>query len=170
MTIVGVAPRGFAGTTLGAEPDVFVLISMRGLMNPGFTGFENRRSYWAYLFARLKPGVTIERAGTEINATYSAILDEVEAPLQEGMSAPTLERFRAKQITLEPGGRGQSQVHSEAGTPLILLLVITGVVLLIACANIANLLLARGAARGQEMAIRGSLGAGRRHLLVQLLT
>ncbi|MCH7890224.1 MAG: ABC transporter permease [Gemmatimonadetes bacterium] len=170
MTIVGVAPRGFDGTTLGAEPDVFVPISMRGLMNPGFTGFENRRSYWAYLFARLKPGVTIERAGTEINATYSAILDEVEAPLQEGMSAPTLERFRAKQITLAPGARGQSQVHSEAGTPLILLLVITGVVLLIACANIANLLLARGAARGQEMAIRGSLGAGRRHLLVQLLT
>ena len=170
MTIVGVAPRGFAGTTLGAEPDVFVPISMRGLMSPGFTGFENRRSYWAYLFARLKPGVTIERAGTEINATYSAILDEVEAPLQDGMSAPTLERFRAKQITLAPGARGQSQMHSEAGTPLILLLVITSVVLLIACANIANLLLARGAARGQEMAIRGSLGAGRRHLLVQLLT
>lgn len=170
MTIVGVAPRGFDGTTLGAEPDVFVPISMRGLMNPGHSGFENRRSYWAYLFARLKPGVTIERAGTEINATYSAILDEVEAPLQEGMSAPTLERFRAKQITLAPGARGQSQVHREAGTPLILLLVITGVVLLIACANIANLLLARGAARSQEMAIRGSLGAGRRHLLVQLLT
>ncbi|MCH7933889.1 MAG: ABC transporter permease, partial [Gemmatimonadetes bacterium] len=170
MTIVGVAPRGFDGTTLGAEPDVFVPISMRGLMNPGYSGFENRRSYWAYLFARLKPDVTIERAGTEINATYSAILDEVEAPLQEGMSAPTLERFRAKQITLAPGARGQSQVHREAGTPLILLLVITGVVLLIACANIANLLLARGAARSQEMAIRGSLGAGRRHLLVQLLT
>ena len=169
MTIVGVAPRGFDGTTLGAEPDVFVPISMRGLMNPRFTDFENRRSYWAYLFARLKPDVTIERAGTEINATYSAILDEVEAPLQEGMSAPTLERFRAKQITLAPGARGQSQVHREAGTPLILLLVITGVVLLIACANIANLLLARGAARSQEMAIRGSLGAGRRHLLVQLL-
>ncbi len=170
MTIVGVAPRGFDGTTLGLESDVFVPISMRGLMNPGFTGFDNRRSYWAYLFARLNPGVTIERAATEINTTYSAILDEVEAPLQDGMSAPTLERFRAKQITLAPGARGQSQIQGEAGTPLNLLLAITGVVLLIACANIANLLLARGAARGQEMAIRGSLGAGRRHLLAQLLT
>ena len=170
MTIVGVAPRGFAGTTLGSESDVFVPISMRGQMSPGFTGFENRRSYWAYLFARLTAGVSIEQADTEINATYSAILDEVEAPLQDGMSAPTLERFRARQITLAEGARGQSQMQGEARTPLILLMAITGVVLLIACANIANLLLARGAARGQEMAIRGSLGAGRHHLLTQLLT
>jgi predicted permease len=170
MTIVGVAPNGFEGTTLGAEPDVYVPISMRGLMSPGFTGFDNRRSYWAYLFARLKPGVTIEQAGTEINATYSAILDEVEAPLQVGMSAQTLERFKAKQITLVEGPRGQSTIQAEARIPLILLLAITGIVLVIACANIANLLLARGAARGQEMAIRGSLGAGRHHLLTQLLT
>ena len=169
MTIVGVGPPGFEGTTLGAEADVFVPLSMRGQMSPGFTAFENRRNYWAYLFARLKPGVTIEQADTEINATYSAILDEVEAPLQAGMSAQTLERFRAKRITLAEGNRGQSSLHAEARIPLILLLMITGVVLLIACANIANLLLARGAARGQEMAIRGSLGAGRRHLLTQLL-
>ena len=170
MTIVGVAPRGFEGTTMGSESDVFVPVSMRGQMRPGWSGFQNRRSYWAYLFARLKPGVTIEQAGTEINATYSAILDEVEAPLQDGMSAQTLERFQAKQITLAAGERGQSSFLADAATPIILLLTITGVVLLIACANIANLLLARGAARGQEMAIRGSLGAGRRHLLGQLLT
>ena len=60
MTIVGVTPRGFEGTTLGSESDVFVPISMRGQMRPGFNAFENRRSYWAYLFARLKPGVGIE--------------------------------------------------------------------------------------------------------------
>ena len=170
MTIVGVTPEGFEGTTLGSEPDVYVPISMRGLMSPGFTGFDNRRSYWAYLFARLKPGVTMEQAGVEINATYSAILDEVEAPLQVGMSAQTMERFRAKQVTLEEGPRGQSTIQGETRTPLILLLAVTGIVLVIACANIANLLLARGAARGQEMAIRGSLGAGRHHLLAQLLT
>ena len=62
MTVVGVAPRGFNGTTLGNDPDIFVPITMRGLMQPGFNGFQNRRQYWAYLFGRLKPGVSIEQA------------------------------------------------------------------------------------------------------------
>ena len=70
MTIVGVAPRGFNGTTLGDNPDVFVPMTMRGLMQPGFNGFENRRQYWAYLFARLKPGVSIEQATVAINGPY----------------------------------------------------------------------------------------------------
>lgn len=170
MTIVGVAARGFEGTTLGSRPDVFVPISMRSQMTRSFDGFENRRSYWAYLFARLRPGVSIEQATAEINTLYSGIVNDVEAPLQEGMSDQTLERFRAKQLTVEPGRRGQSSMHGEVNTPLILLFTITGVVLLIACANIANLLLAQGANRSQEMAIRGSLGAARHRLVAQLLT
>ncbi len=170
MTIVGVTAPGFDGTTLGSMPDVFVPITMRKVVNPWFTGFENRRSYWASLFARLKPDVSIERAGSEINAIYSGIVNEVEAPLQAGMSEQTMERFRAREITLERGWRGQSSLHSEVATPLTLLFVITGLVLIIACANIANLLLARGAGRAQEMAIRGSLGGTRRQLLTQLLT
>ncbi len=169
MTIVGVAPRGFEGTTLGVKTDVFVPISMRQAMVPTWSGFENRRSYWAYLFARLKPGVSLEQARSEINTVYHGIVNDVEAPLQDGMSDQTLARFRSKAITVEPGKLGQSSVHREARTPLILLFSITGLVLLIACANIANLLLARGAARGQEMAIRGSLGASRSQLLGQLL-
>ncbi len=169
MTIVGVAPRGFDGTTLGVKPDVFVPISMRRVMSPTWRGFDNRRSYWAYLFARMKPGVTLEQARSEINTIYHGIVNDVEAPLQEGMSDQTMTRFREKRITVEAGQLGQSSVHREARTPLTLLFSITGLVLLIACANIANLLLARGAARGQEMAIRGSLGASRWQLLGQLL-
>ncbi len=169
MTIVGVAQRGFDGTTLGSRPDVFVPISMRGAMQRGFDGFEERRSYWVYLFARLQPGVSIELARAEVSAVYRGIVNEVEAPLQEGMSEPTMERFRAKDIVVEPGWRGQSNIHGEARTPLIMLFAITAVVLLIACANIANLLLAQGAKRSQEMAIRGSLGASRWRLVSQLL-
>ena len=170
MTIVGVAPRGFAGTTLGNNPDIFVPITMRGLMQPGFTGFQNRRQYWAYLFARLKPGVSIEQATVAINGPYHAIVNDVEAPLQKGMSEQTMARFKAKEITTEPGNRGQSSFDNEARTPLIILLAVTGTVLLIACANIANLLLVRGAGRAAEMAVRLSIGANRRQLITQLMT
>jgi predicted permease len=170
MTIVGVAPAGFTGTTLGQQPDVFVPLTMRGLMSPGFNGFQNRRQYWAYLFARLKPGVSIEEATTAINGPYHAIVNDVEVPLQKGMSDQRMAEFKATQITTEPGNRGQSDVDNEARTPLIILLAVTGTVLLIACANIANLLLVRGAGRAAEMAVRLSIGANRRQLITQLLT
>ncbi len=170
MTIIGVAPQGFEGTTLGTLPQVYVPISMRGIMQPTFTGFENRRSYWAYVFGRLKPGVSLEQARSAMNTLYTPILADVEAPLQEGMSDPTMLRFKARQLVLEPGRRGQSSMHGDARTPLLLLFGITGVVLLIACANIANLLLARGANRATEMGVRLALGANRRQLLTQLLT
>ena len=170
LTIVGVAPAGFRSTTLGSYPDVFVPISMRGVMQPGFKGFENRRNYWIYTFARLKPGVSTQQAETAINGPFKAIINDVEVPLQKGMSDETMARFKAKVITLAPGARGQSDVDNEARAPLLILFAVTATVLLIACANIANLLLARGAGRAAEMAVRLSIGANRRQLVTQLLT
>src|SRR5204862_1457776 len=78
MTIVGVAPKDFQGTTLGVRPLVFVPISMRGVLSPGFRGFENRRDFWAYLFGRLKPGVSLAQASVGLNAPYHSIITEVE--------------------------------------------------------------------------------------------
>jgi predicted permease len=170
MTIVGVAPKGFEGTVLGSRPVLFVPISMRGLMNPGFNGFTQRRTYWAYLFARLKPGIEMKQAEATANGVYHAIINDVEAPLQEGMSEKTMVKFRAKKLVLADGRRGQSSIRANATVPLILMLATTGIVLLIACANIANLLLARGAARASEIAVRLSLGATRARIVAQLLT
>jgi predicted permease len=169
MTIVGVAPAGFTGTTLGTQARVFVPITMRGFMNPGFKGFDNRRTYWAYVFGRLKPGVSFDRAFAELNAHYKRIVNEVEAPLHKGFSEATMARFKAKDLGMTPGPQGQTSVIGEAFTPLVVLLGVTGIVLISACANIANLLLARANRRAGEMAVRLSIGASRRHLVTQLL-
>jgi predicted permease len=170
MTIIGVAPAGFDSTTIGVNPKVFVPITLREPVNPYSKGFEDRRSYWAYLFARLKPGVSIEEARTSLNGQYHAIINDVEAALQKAMSDQTMARFRAKPVLVEPGSRGQWGGETDAKPSLLLLLGVTALVLLIACANIANLLLARSAARAAEMSVRVAIGAGRRHLVAQLLT
>src|SRR5437867_8131443 len=116
MTIVGVAPRAFQGTTLGIDPLVFVPISMRGVLSPGFRGFENRRDYWTYVFGRLKPGVSLAQASAGLDPLYRSIMTDVEAPLYKGMSDQFMAKFRMKRDVLTPGSRGQSSMHRDAKT------------------------------------------------------
>jgi predicted permease len=170
MTIVGVAPHGFHGTTLSERPLIYVPISMREHVVPRWKGLDNRRAYWAYLFARLKPGISVEQARAIFNGQYRSIHTSVDVPLHAGMSPSMFERLRNMEMQLQPGAQGQSRVPEESGGSLTLLFGVTGFVLLICCANVANLLLGRAAARATEVAVRLSIGAGRRHIVGHLLT
>jgi len=174
LEIVGVAPQGFRGTNIGVRTDVFVPLTLAPTAMAGLVGpqmFEARQGYWIYLFARLKSGVTLERAAAQLNGVYAGVLNDVEAAQLNAAQLPdgTLDRFRARQLEFSPGGQGRSVLAGQAERPLTLLLGVTALVLLIVCVNIANLLLARGAARSGEMATRASLGASRGWLVRQLL-
>jgi putative ABC transport system permease protein len=170
LTIVGVAPAGFTGTTVGNRAQVFVPITLRWLMEPTRArDHEDRRAYWVYLFARLRPDISLGQADAAINTIFSGIVNELEVPLQSNVPAEILEQFRQRRIVLAAGERGQSAVAAGVAEPLTLLLGVTALVLLIVCVNIANLLLVRGAGRTGEMAIRASVGAGRGRLAAQLL-
>lgn len=171
LTIVGVAPRGFHGTSIGIRPSVFVPITFRGAEHSlsSIPNHDNRSTYWLYLFGRLGPGVAREEAAAAINQRYRAILNEIEAPLLTRVSEQELEEFRAKALILEPGARGQSALIVPMRGRLWMLFVVSGVVLLLCCANVAGLVLVRGSARSGEMAVRASIGATRGRLTSLLL-
>lgn len=170
LEIVGVAPAGFEGSTLGSRPQVFAPITLRWLAHEGgLPNFDNRRHYWVYVFARAADGLGPAEVAAALQPVYAGLLNEIEAELQSGMDAATLERFRARRIEAAPGARGQSNLPAESATPLGLLLGVSLLVLLIVCINLANLMLARGAARIGEFALRASIGASRGRLVGQLL-
>jgi len=182
LTIVGVAPRGFNGTTdidavFDGEAHAFVPITIPSPVTAGpfaalaTPNHERRDFYWVHLFARLEPGITREAAAAAMNPLYQAILSEVEAPLLLDVDEQQREAFRTRSLVLEPGARGQT--HSEIllvlRIALLLLLGVSGLVLLICCANAAGLMLVRGTARTGEMAVRASMGASRGRLASMLL-
>ena len=170
LTIIGVAPRGFRGTTHGIKPILFVPLTMSDMWPGGATALEDRRSYWLYLFARLAPDISTAQARAAMEPLYQGILAEVEAPLQDNMSEQRRTQFLSKPLLITDGSRGQSGLDDVARVPLVLLLGMTVVVVLVACVNSANLMLGRLMNRAPEIALRRSLGASGRQVVVQLMT
>ncbi len=108
-TVIGVAPEGFSGTSLGAMPDVFVPLSMREAIQQGWKGFDERRSYWVYLFARLKPGISREQAQAGINPIFHGHYSRGRFAVAEGNSDRYRQQFVAQVMTLQPGARGRAR-------------------------------------------------------------
>ena len=166
-TIIGVTPREFFGTTVGESPDIWVPLAMEEQLPPGWKGLNERLFQSLYLIGRLKNDVTVEQADAEANLLFKQLLLEYSGPQP---SAERLQDIQQARVDLTPAGRGLSELRREFSLPLKILMVVVGVVLLIACANIANLLMARATARHQEFTVRIALGASPARIARQLLT
>jgi predicted permease len=171
LTVLGVTPPGFYGLDLSNNPDVRVPLMMTPVFNPlPPTRLTSRRHQWLSVMARIKSGITSEQAQASLAVTYQQIRQMEADQLSASNSEFNRERFLTGRIAALPGEQGLRHLQTELKTSLLLLFAATCAVLLILCANLANLMLARATVRAQETSVRLALGAGRLRLLRQWLT